>query len=339
MMNAQNTTMEIIGRLIDEGNLSSANKRYLKTKVIDQTEKKFGKTLFDMDKDELFDFFSSLVSGSTLMSFSTYLDILGVYRKLFDYYYELGGRTNVNLWGSDFRGKKGFDCVNARRQKSLFEMEDFKIYLKLIDQNFDKEYANYIKMVLWLYYDGIMHNQEFLEINQDDIDFQKKTATLKSGRTIHFSDQTIDLMEKVTKYHAVPTGRYKMKMSRIKEENYLKFPISDDADWATLANRLGSSLSKVVNKVKNLEDRYKGDWELKPLSVLALNVLGIYGKLKQLDSYLYKSVYKILNQSSISDDDMNLLDFVAKEIGFGSSYLIRYKNYLLTYYQNEFELN
>lgn len=194
-------------------------------------ERSIGKSLFEMNSDELKGMFSSIYAkGGTYNSINS---IIAVFRNLFNFYinnYEvIINPFNFREW----RGATAISNILASRSDYRVTTEKFESMLLAIRlglENSPKKfiYANYYECIFRLAYDGLFCAAEYLEFKEKDVDFEKKTIRLHE-RTVHLSDRTMELLLEV---HKSDFSSEKFVGSNLRSYNgsYFKFICRNGAD-------------------------------------------------------------------------------------------------------------
>lgn len=188
-------------------------------------EKEIGKPLVDMESQEIAEMIKTFSNKSFSnkvykMSYRTYDTLLSILRDFFNWYID-----NYEVIKNPCNDKK----IKGRNVVALFA-DDVKIFdkdameeaIERIRNDQIEEYADYQEAIIRMFYEGFPEAIDIVNLKEDDINHEKKTAIVK-GREIQLSDRLYELLVKINRMDEYPAhrGSYLLLSYR---GSYFKFP-------------------------------------------------------------------------------------------------------------------
>lgn len=188
-------------------------------------EKEIGKPLVDMESQEIAEMIKTFSNKSFSnkvykMSYRTYDTLLSILRDFFNWYID-----NYEVIKNPCNDKK----IKGRNVVALFA-DDVKIFdkdameeaIERIRNDQIEEYADYQEAIIRMFYEGFPEAIDIVNLKEDDINHEKKTAIVK-GREIQLSDRLYELLVKINHMDEYPAhrGSYLLLSYR---GSYFKFP-------------------------------------------------------------------------------------------------------------------
>lgn len=188
-------------------------------------EKEIGKPLVDMESQEVAEMIKTFSNKSFSnkvykMSYRTYDTLLSILRDFFNWYID-----NYEVIKNPCNDKK----IKGRNVVALFA-DDVKIFdkdameeaIERIRNDQIEEYADYQEAIIRMFYEGFPEAIDIVNLKEDDINHEKKTAIVK-GREIQLSDRLYELLVKINHMDEYPAhrGSYLLLSYR---GSYFKFP-------------------------------------------------------------------------------------------------------------------
>lgn len=188
-------------------------------------EKEIGKPLVDMESQEIAEMIKTFSNKSFSnkvykMSYRTYDTLLSILRDFFNWYID-----NYEVIKNPCNDKK----IKGRNVVALFA-DDVKIFdkdameeaIERIRNDQIEEYADYQEAIIRMFYEGFPEAIDIVNLKEDDISHEKKTAIVK-GREIQLSDRLYELLVKINHMDEYPAhrGSYLLLSYR---GSYFKFP-------------------------------------------------------------------------------------------------------------------
>ena len=188
-------------------------------------EKEIGKPLVDMESQEIAEMIKTFSNKSFSnkvykMSYRTYDTLLSILRDFFNWYID-----NYEVIKNPCNDKK----IKGRNVVALFA-DDVKIFdkdameeaIERIRNDQIEEYADYQEAIIRMFYEGFPESIDIVNLKEDDINHEKKTAIVK-GREIQLSDRLYELLVKINHMDEYPAhrGSYLLLSYR---GSYFKFP-------------------------------------------------------------------------------------------------------------------
>ena len=168
-------------------------------------EEQIGKEFLDMDVDELYGLIRILVKGR---SYST-PQIMSTMRDLFSFYIDI----------AEVKIKNPFHDKRMTRRNVIREIIKGKepIRFSKIEETLNKirakdpQYADYIELILRLWYDGLFKADEIVNLKEKDINPKTLVVSLP-GRTARLSFRTYSLLRKFGELDVIEGARrYELK--------------------------------------------------------------------------------------------------------------------------------
>jgi len=188
-------------------------------------EKEIGKPLVYMESQEIAEMIKTFSNKSFSnkvykMSYRTYDTLLSILRDFFNWYID-----NYEVIKNPCNDKK----IKGRNVVALFA-DDVKIFdkdameeaIERIRNDQIEEYADYQEAIIRMFYEGFPEAIDIVNLKEDDINHEKKTAIVK-GREIQLSDRLYELLVKINHMDEYPAhrGSYLLLSYR---GSYFKFP-------------------------------------------------------------------------------------------------------------------
>ena len=188
-------------------------------------EKEIGKQLVDMESQEIAEMIKTFSNKSFSnkvykMSYRTYDTLLSILRDFFNWYID-----NYEVIKNPCNDKK----IKGRNVVALFA-DDVKIFdkdameeaIERIRNDQIEEYADYQEAIIRMFYEGFPEAIDIVNLKEDDINHEKKTAIVK-GREIQLSNRLYELLVKINHMDEYPAhrGSYLLLSYR---GSYFKFP-------------------------------------------------------------------------------------------------------------------
>ena len=172
-------------------------------------EKEIGKPLVDMESQEIAEMIKTFSNKSFSnkvykMSYRTYDTLLSILRDFFNWYID-----NYEVIKNPCNDKK----IKGRNVVALFA-DDVKIFdkdameeaIERIRNDQIEEYADYQEAIIRMFYEGFPEAIDIVNLKEDDINHEKKTAIVK-GREIQLSDRLYELLVKINHMDEYPAHR------------------------------------------------------------------------------------------------------------------------------------
>lgn len=168
-------------------------------------EEQIGKELLDMNVDELIGLIRILVKGR---SYSTQ-QIMSVMRDLFNYYIDIAEVKIKNPFSDKrmIRRNVAREIVKEREPIRFAKIEETLNEIRVKEP----QYADYIELILRLWYDGLFKADEIVNLKEKDINPKTLMVSLP-GRTARLSFRTYSLLRKFEELDEIEGARkYELK--------------------------------------------------------------------------------------------------------------------------------
>lgn len=306
------STNELLDNFFEspEGSKYAKNRKIIKEDQLYEYEMQIGKELIDMDVEELIDFLSNIkirknkVVSNVIMNSHSLDQILVIYRKIFDYYIEEYEVIKNPFRNPKMRGAQLYNRLYENKRRFDWEMVDDIIHK--LHQGDNQLRADYIELIILLYYNGFENASEIVNLQERDINHNAKTVLLP-GRMIHLSDRCYGLLTKFNSMTELTGWRNFALVSW--HNSYFKFIVReskvneiDDKPLKAMRESINVYLCKYVNNEYNTQINYSN-----------LYLLGFYDFLT--NKFGEGKVNKMLS-SNYDSDAVQQLQQAAREYGF-----------------------
>lgn len=312
-------TKEYLNRYLD----TKPEKTRIKIrKMIDRDEvyrfeEKLGKTIFEMDIDEviaMLQTFNRRSRGKTKISYRTMDAIISLFRGLFDWYIE-----NVEVVKNPFNSKR----LRGRSAEIFYtEVKTEKISKEKIEKAItalrnreNEEYADYCEAIIRMFFEGFATTYDIVSMKDEDIDHERKTVTIR-GKEHQLSDRLYGLLVKVHNMEYLPAYRGEYVMVSF-DGSYFKFPTRasfvdverDSAYWQMYISRL---FKNKINACFDFDVNYRNVY-----------LCGLYEKIAE--KYGREKTNEMI--TSVGDGDVNMIlekeadDYGALGVAMSPSYI------------------
>lgn len=162
-------------------------------------EIKLGKSIFDMNSDELFDMIMTFGNNraktpdSFVISFATYTQIISMYRAVWNYYID-NVKPIKNPWNN--KNIKGIEAEKRiAKLKKPISINDILKSLRGLKEKSPND-IKYVECMILLLYNGIPAPMNIVQISESDINYRTKEITWVGG-TAKLSDRCFELLQDV----------------------------------------------------------------------------------------------------------------------------------------------
>ena len=292
-----------------DGAKYASHRKIIKETQLYAYELKIGKDLVDMDADDLVGFFTDMdtrrngADSNIISSNSTLDQAVVIYRRVFDYYINEYELIRNPFRDKKLKGTEFIKNISKGRERLTWKMVE-DIIQRLHTDNANHIRADYLELIILLYYNGFENATEIVEMQESDINHRAKTVLLP-GRTIHLSDRCYTLL---TKFNAMTEG-WRNYVLVSWHGSYFKFIVRasneydiDDRPLKAMRENINVYLCKYVNNEYNTHINYSN-----------LYLLGFYDFLK--NKFGEDKVNEML-LSNYDSDSVQQLQQSAREYGF-----------------------
>lgn len=162
-------------------------------------EIKLGKSIFDMNGDELFDMVMTFgnnrerTPNTFVLSYATYTQIISMYRAVWNYYIDTV-KPIRNPWND--KSMKGIEAEKRiSKFKKAVSIDDILKTIKGLTKK-PPEDIKYIECMVLLLYNGVPTSMDIVRLSESDINYRTKEITF-SGGTVKLSDKCFELLQDV----------------------------------------------------------------------------------------------------------------------------------------------
>ncbi len=285
-------------------------------------EQKIGKELFDMNADELIGLISSFGQkrGKKInMPPSTCKNYVAELRKIFIFYCNNIFYMPNPMTDKKFRGNNLIRLLCGGEGGLTID----GVY-KIIDNlhnDLDKDNADYIELIIWLFYCGFHYAEEILSFKTADVDNIDKTVKLKD-RVIQLSDRCYDLLIKFNKLETIQGWRRELYVMSWRD-SFFKFFVRPHTKNFVNEREMPYMRDKINRYLSEVSVKYGIQ-----LNYHNLYLLGFYEYL--VSNYGVRKTNDMIINDSNAELSAELLK-LAKEYGFKVKSAADVRGYLTPY--------
>lgn len=293
-------------------------------------EMKIGKELLDMEVDDLFGLIIELRNKrrgkeiNFMISHSSYDQISTLLRALFNYYID-----NVEPIRNPMNDKRMKGKEATKRLAQGREPFRWKIVQEIIDnlhKDFDEDKADYVELILQLFYNGFAKAEEIVKLKPDDIDHKNMRVRLP-GRQANLSPRCYGLLVKFYNMDSIAGWRGDYLLAKY-QNGYFKFIIRPSQEYA-FNDRPMTAMCDIINRCisTNVNDKYNTK-----INYHTLYMLGFY-------DFIVKRYGEQRTQEMIGSyrdsEDVAIIMGMAKEYGVDIDNISHIKRYLRPFVDGE----
>lgn len=239
------------------GTSAEKNRKQIDRPELYAYEMKIGKELIDMDSDEIFNMvleFKNKRKGKEIgymVSHYSYDKIVSMLRAVFDFYIDNVEVVRNPCNNKNIRGVEAVKRLSASRE--VFTWKNVEEIIENLHRDRDEDNADYIELIMLMYYNGFSKAEEIVLLTEDMIDHENRTVSM-NGATLQLSDRCYELLKKFNRmeYIAGWRGDYLLATWR---GGYFKFIIRpreedriNDRPLSEMRDNLNRHISMFVNK-------------------------------------------------------------------------------------------
>ncbi len=286
------------------------------------------KELFKMDVDELFDMIIAIIgnksdkeSGPMTAHFS-YDQTASLLRSIFDFYNTIADEKIPNPLKD--KRMKGFAATDRLAQgcKPLC-WNDVQNIINRLHDDLHPDFADYIELILRLFYSGFANAEEIVDLQQDMItnySRRNKVATI-NGRDIDISGRCTALLDKFCDMHSVRIWRRDYTITSWRD-SYFRF-FTTPGKENELSERPKSKMCDIINRYISINVSKKYDVKL---NYYTLYLLGFFEQKLVKDYGENEAKRLITSYRSVSDAEK--LKAIAEDYGINVSNISKLKKHL-----------
>lgn len=286
-------------------------------------EIKIGKELIDMDVDDLFGLIFELrnkrkgAEVSFLVSHSGFDQIATQLRAIFNYYID-----NIELIRNPLNDKrmKGKEATKRLAEgREPFRWDIVAKIIKDLHKDFDTDKADYLELILLLFYNGFAKAEEIVRTTEDMVDHRSRSIRLP-GRVVNLSDRCYELLTKFNSMETIEGWRGNFALASW-NGSYFKFIVRPNKAYE-LSDRPITSMCDIINRyiANDINDRYNTK-----INYHILYMLGFYDYI--VSKYGVEKTNQMITSYRNSDDVTNLF-ILAREYGVNIDNVSHLKRYL-----------
>lgn len=286
-------------------------------------ERKVGKELIDMDVDDLFGLiieFRNKRKGKEIkymISHSSYDQLSTLLRAIFNFYID-----NVQPIKNPLNDKRMKGMEAAKRLAQGREPFSWKLVEDVIGKihiDYDEDRADYIELIILLFYNGFAKAEEIVTLKADMINHHNKTVKFPE-RIVHLSDRCYELLTKFDKLETISSWRGKCILASW-QGGYFKFIIRQSQE-DKLNDRSKTEMCDIINRC--LANKVNDKYDTK-IGYHMLYMLGFYEFI--VGKHGYEKTNEMITSYRNSEDVAELMS-LAEEYGVCVDNISHLKRYL-----------
>lgn len=304
---------------------------YAKTRVqIDRPElyayeQKIGKELIDMSSDDLIGLFIEFGNKRKgkeiehLTATKSSDQLKSQLNKIFEFYSDTVERIKNPL---NDRKMKGMELAKRLAQgREPFRWAAVQDIIRKLHSDFDDDNADYVELILLLFYNGFSKAEEIVGLKADMINHYHKTVKLPSKNTpIRLSDRCYELLMKFNKMDIIAGWRGDYILASW-NGSFFKFIVRPSQEYK-LSERPKTAMCDIINRciANKVNDKYDTKINYHILYMLGFYefIVGKHGEEKA----------NVMITSYRDSDDVAELMCLAKEYGIQVDNVSHLKRYL-----------
>ncbi len=217
-------------------------------------ELKLGKTIFDMNCDELFSMIMSFGNNrartpeSFTVSPATFTQMCSIYRSIWNYYID-NYEIIKNPWND--KSLKGLEAEKRLfKVKGTVSFSDINKAVNSLKKSYNPDMMNYIECMILLFYNGIPSSKDIVLIKEKNINYRTKEVELSDGRIKKLSDRCFELFNRV---HTMDSSNSKYVLLPYQDSYFRFYILKSNAD--TFQDRSIEMVSRIISKKIDTELR------------------------------------------------------------------------------------
>lgn len=293
-------------------------------------EKKINKELIDMGVDDLFGLFFELRNKRKgkevkhMISHSSFDQISTLLRSIFEFYIDNVQPIKNPLNDKRMKGKEAAKRLAQGRE--IFRWKTVEEIIKNLHRDFDEDRADYIELILLLFYNGFAKAEDIVTLKADMINHHNKTVKLPE-RIVHLSDRCYELLIKFDELDAIAGWRGDYILASW-QGSYFKFIVRPSQE-AGLNDRPKTAMCDIINRciANNVNDKYDTK-----INYHILYMLGFYEFI--VGKHGDEKTNAMITSYRDSDDVAELMS-LAEEYGLQVDNISHLKRYLRPFITND----
>ena len=265
------STRELFDRYYEQSGLPKTRlanfKKEIDIPILFEYEKKIGKELVDMGKDEILYLMKVLLTKSLdednkeTIIFSQYKVIRTLLISVCEWYSYNVEPITIWLRSPDLKGSKGLMKV-LNISAIPITWDNIRDVCKQMRQNGDDDRADYTELVCGLFYCGFFETSEVINLKENNINFRTGIVALP-GRSVKLNERTLILLKANHEATSFKTARIGCIMKNWRD-SYMRFPVApkleyefDKRDETLMSIAIHKILTEYVRNVYGLKLTYK----------------------------------------------------------------------------------
>lgn len=303
-------TKNLFDRYFSELDKDENYKRKIRPQIdrpeVYEYEDKIGKSIFDMDVDELFEMIMSFKAKQNVkqteysISLASFEQVCSLYRAVFNWYIDNVRIIKNPFYDKQMRGSQAFKKISETKSREPFTKDNMEEIISQLHYDLESERADYIECIMRLYYDGFAHAREIVELKEEMIDFTERKIRV-AGKVINLSDRTFELLIRVHDSTEMP-GRRGNYLMMSWHGNFFKYPIRPKSEY-DFKDRPQDIIEDFVNRlfIDNVRKRYQIN-----INARSVYLLGFYEFLKsRFGEDRSKEIVMSVRDSNAASDLLN----------------------------------
>lgn len=255
------STQELLNRYYDsvKGTSAEATRKQIDKPELYAYEMTIGKELIDMDVDDLFGLiieFRNKRKGKEIkymISHSSFDQISTLLRSIFNFYIDNIQPIRNPMNDKRMKGKEAAKRLMQGRE--IFRWSMVEEIISKLHKDFEADKADYIELILLLFYNGFSKADEIVTLKEDMINSYYKTVKFEK-RTIKLSDRCYELLMKFNKLDMIAGWRGDYILASW-NDSFFKFIVRPSQEYK-LNDRPKTAMCDIINRciATNVNDKY-----------------------------------------------------------------------------------
>ena len=321
------STQELLKRYYEsiKGTPSEKTKVQIDKPELYAYEQKIGKELIDMNVDDLFGLileFRNKRKGKEIkymIAHSSYDQLKTLLNSIFEFYIDTVQPIKNPFNDKRMKGKEATKRLAQGREQ--FRWNVVEGIIRNIHRDYESDRADYIELIILLFYNGFSKAEEIVELQADMINHYHKTVKLPDrSASIRLSDRCYELLIKFNKLETIAGWRGDYILASWKG-SYFKFIIRPSKK-EELDSRPQTAMCDMINRwlAEKVNDKYQTK-----INYHILYMLGFYEFI--VGKHGEEKTNAMLTSYRDSDDVAELMS-LAKEYGVQVDNVSHLKRYL-----------
>lgn len=261
-------TKELLDRFYEsvKGTSTEKMRNQIDKPELYEYEKKIGKDLIDMNVDDIFGLIEEYTGKrknktiSFMVSHSSFDQISTQLRAIFNYYIDTIEPVRNPFYDKRLRGKAAIERL--AHGKEIFRWSIVEEIIDKLHLDFDEDKADYLELILLLFYNGFAKASEIVSFTEKDVDHRLRKVMLP-GKTVYLSERCYKLLVKFNKQSTITGWRGDFVLCSW-HDSYFKFIVRpsksdelNERDITLMCDIINRYISKDINDKYDTKINYR----------------------------------------------------------------------------------